>query len=439
MNLNKNYNKTMIYENIILGGGAAGLFCCANIEGASSKTLLIESNSKLGIKLLASGSGQCNLTHGGDIKDFLNKYGDKGKKIRKVLYRFNNLKVVDFFEERGVLLFERLDKKIFPKSLRSRDIIQCLEEEIRKKGIKVVLNSKIVNISTERGKIEGEDNLYVLENLRGEVFKCKNLIVAVGGKSYSKTGSDGKFLDVLERNLDIDIVKMRPSLVPVYIENYSFKNISGVSIEDVMLKLNYEGKKLTDKNDLLFTHKNFSGPLFINNSRYMLTGSKVELNFLNSFMEREGLDEDNLYKYFGENKNLDKSIGKNLSDIFSLPKSFVEEMIFSLMLKEGLDEDEARNFHTKKIKHIGKKDMRKIIENLLRYNFVVSGNEGFERAMATTGGVCLNSVNLATMEHKKHPNLYFIGECLDVDGDTGGYNIQFAFSSGYIAAQHISQ
>ncbi len=414
----------MIYDNIIIGGGAAGLFCAANIASKGS-TLLVESNRKLGIKLLASGAGQCNLTHGGDIKEFLDKYGDKGGNIRKLLYSFNNQKTVEYFEEKGIPIIEREDGKIFPKSLKSKDVCDLLQNEIRKKGITVRCGCKIVKLSRN-------EELYCIESESGEILKGRKVVVAVGGKSFPKTGSDGKFIYNLAENMGILLEDMYPSLVPIYIENYPFAQISGVSISDVEIKFEFDGKRKY-KGDILFTHRNLSGPVIINNSRFLRPGMKLSINFIKNFMDINGFKEEDIRKFWKDKMILSKSTRNIVLEAFSLPRAFVTVFLDQMVASDVLNEKDL----SEKPKTLGEKKFMKILNHLLSWDVTVSGSESFDRAMATFGGVSLKDIEMKTMEHKKHPKLYFIGECLDVDGDTGGYNIQFAFSTAYRVAQQI--
>lgn len=398
------------FDTIILGGGAAGLFCGASLSEYSKQNksfLIIEKSQKAGLKLLASGSGQCNFTHGGDIRDFVNYYGPNGKKIRGILFRYNNEMSIDFFEHRGVKTVTREDGKVFPASFSAEEIRQCLLREIDKNGGIVRCSCQAISIVQDAGYlVETEDTTY----------RCKNLVIATGGKSYPKTGSDGVLLETIEKTFeDIKVIPQGAALVPIYVEGYKYQGLSGVSIQDATISKG----KIKGIGDLLFTHKNLSGPLILNFSRYLNQGDKFEIDYLpRGFKSGEHLKTD------GEKR----SIVNYLLDETNLPKAFIETIVF----EQGIDcKQKASTLKGREIKQI---------EKILRgEEFVVNGKAGFDKAMVTSGGISLKEVSTSNLQSKKHPGLYFIGEILDVDGDTGGYNIQFAFSTGYAAAQHILQ
>lgn len=413
----------MIYDVIIIGAGAAGMFCGANLKLNKEKVLILDKSNKPGLKLLVSGSGQCNFTHGGDVRDFADKYGEHGKSIRGILYRFNNKMAVQYFEEKGVAVSEREDGKIFPKSLKAEDIRQCLLDEIKKSGGKVETGVDV----TAFQKKDDEFSVIALKNGKSVQYACRKLVIASGGCSYKKTGSDGSMFSIIEKFGDINIVKPEAALTPVYTEDYRYGDISGISIKNAQIKIKGKSKKESKayRDDLLFTHKNFSGPLILNFSRYLKTGDQFVLNYIpDGFKGGESID----------TKGDKRSIGNILSDETGLPKGFLEKVVerAAKQTKKSFD------FQTKGASMDGKSI--KAIEGLLKGEiFTVSGKAGFDKAMVTAGGVALSEISTKTMESKKYQGLYFIGEVLDVDGNTGGYNIQFAFASGYAAAQHISQ
>lgn len=273
------------YENIIIGGGAAGLFCGANLKNTRhrGRSLLVEKTSNFGSKLMLSGAGQCNFTHGGNIKNFLDKYGENGRNIRKILYNFNNLKTVEFFEANGIDTLQRDDGKVFPKTMKSKDIRDFLVEKIRGNRIEMSVGVNVISIEKVDGKFAVRDD-------KGREYTSKNLVIATGGASYRNTGSDGGMLEILKRAFPkLEVVPIKESLVPIYVENYKFSGISGIAIRDVKIEQiekreknnRTDCKKPTSIGDLLFTHKNLSGPVILNISRYVDRGDKLKIDFLN--------------------------------------------------------------------------------------------------------------------------------------------------------------
>ena len=394
------------YETIIVGAGAGGLYCAA----ALSDALVLEKTKRPGTKLLMAGNGQCNVTHGGSIKEFLKYYGDKGKKIRSVLQKHSNVELCRYLESLGIPLLEREDGKIFPKSMDAHDVL----EGLLTKTAQILFEEEVTAI------LKDEEFFEVLTD-KGR-YNCTNLVIATGGCSYPTTGSDGKMLKILERDFGIEIVPPKPALTPVFVENYRFEELSGISFKDAGIII-YDGESRVhqDTGDLLLTFKNFSGPVIINNSRYIKTGMTIELNFPGNISYQ-----DLLAQLKNNCPGNNKSVAGYISEDLSLPKRFAKLIADNLGIGE------------KKLSQLGGAEMKELAKALTAQKFIVSGLAGFKEAMVTAGGVALDEVDLKTMESKRYPGLFFIGEVLDVDGDTGGYNLQFAYSSAMAAADKIN-
>ena len=435
----------MMYDAIIIGAGAAGLFCAAHIKNTNKRVIILEGSNRPGLKLLVSGGGQCNFTHGGSMEEYLDKYGQKGRKIRKVLNTYTNQDVVDFFQQAGLKTWEREDGKVFPASKKAEDVLNVLIDKIHENNVELRKNSKVRGL--KENPDEGCWTVLVEAGANGasgtsgatdhaadkvETLKAKNIVVATGGITYPKTGSDGAMFQVLKELGNVKITQPVPALSPIFVEGYPFTEISGVSIKGVCISKVQEGVKKKDKvedyqEDILFTHKNLSGPVILNYSRYLTNGDKFKIDFL-----PEGFASGEHLSY----KGCKKTLLNLLVDETGLPKAFLELVSKEAANRGGLS-------HRELLAEKGASlpgNFVKTVEGLLRgWEFTVSGKGGLDVAMVTAGGVDMSQVSPATMESKKHPGLHFAGEILDVDGNTGGYNIQFAFSSSYIAAQHILQ
>lgn len=409
-----------IYDTIIVGAGAAGLYCAArmNPETAGS-VLLLEKTEKTGTKLLMSGAGQCNLTHGGSIKDFLTCYGEKGSRIRSALYAHNNQAVCNFFSDLGVEITEREDGKIFPKSLDAHKVRDALLAAVRRNGVQLQTGADICSI--QHLPQSGETMQYRVSAMNGMYWNCRNLVIACGGSSYPTTGSDGSIFPVLQCDLGIEIISPVPALTPVFVENYPFTELSGISFQNVEVTTE-PGTKVSRSftGDLLLTHRNLSGPVILNNSRHMKTGMRLTVNYVFPYTADSILV--HMKKEFSANS---RTAEHWLADKYSLPKRFCETIVKSADLSG------------RKVSTLSGGDMKTLALSLTSAPYVISGLGSFRQAMVTAGGVSLGEINLKTMEAKKYPGLYFIGEVADVDGDTGGYNLQFAFSSAAAAAKAI--
>ena len=391
----------MKYDAIIIGGGAAGLFYAANAK--INNGLILEASGAPGRKLLMSGAGQCNLTHGGSIKDFIDHYGPNGKKVRSALYKVNNLKMQEFFTGHGIPMTEREDGKVFPESMRASDVLNCLMHLAAANGWKMQTGSKVSAIGIA-GHPEGEQgNTFVVDGK----YETGRLIIACGGCSIPSTGSDGSIFPALEA-LGLEIVPLMPALVPLTVQEYPYSELSGISFKNALVTV--DGHKNTD--DVLLTHSNFSGPGILNLSRYAKPGSTLTINYLGKEQQLEiPAAEKRIIQHW-------------LTDSLWLPKRFVE----AVLQRAGVDPKTKAN-------QLPKKQRKAIEAILMRDTFSVSGTTGFKNAMVTSGGVALGEVDMKTFESKKIKGLYIIGETLDVDGDTGGYNLQFAFSSAVCAAE----
>ena len=405
-----------MYKNtIVVGAGAAGLFFGAAAPvSAGGDILILEKTDKIGTKLLMAGSGHCNLTHAGSIKEFLLCYGQNGIRIRTCLYRHNNLEYVRFMESLGVPCSEREDGKIFPASMDSRDVLEALLCAAADNHVTIMKNSPVTAV---RALPEG----FEVSTESGKTFECTNLVIAAGGASYPTTGSDGSLLRVLEHDLGISVEKLRPALAPVYMQNYPFSELSGISFKNAGLKIfNKNSKSLEAAGDLLLTHRSFSGPLILNNSRHINTGSGVEINFVFPYTVSSVLS--SIKEVFRGNN---KTVSSFFTEKYSLPKRFSAKVLEPLGLSE------------RKLSSLTGGEMESAASAFAAADFSVSGVGGFREAMATSGGVALDKVNLSTMESRTYKRLYFIGEVLDIDGNSGGYNLQFAYSSARTALDAI--
>ena len=402
--------KEKIYDIIIIGGGAAGLFAAASVPGRVSGLILDKAGAP-GRKLLMSGAGQCNLTHGGSIKDFLNHYGNRGKEIRTTLYQFSNLALTEFFEDRNVPLTERRDGKVFPASLEAFQVLECLLSEAEKNGFSLLSSCTVSGISP------GE--VFTVTTSAG-VFRGKKVLVCTGGCSYPATGSDGAFFRVL-RELDIEVTELRPGLAAVNVEEYPFSGLSGISVPAAEIRT--EGHQVTG--DLLFTHKNFSGPGILHISRYVRPGSRLEICYCPGRNRQQT-----------ESELTDCRLHSGRKEALTILTGLFPELPAALLrtVFRGLGFPESMKFAD-----FSAKSAAGFLSRIFADRYRVSGTAGYGSAMVTVGGVALREVSAKTWEPKKYPGLYFAGEVLDVDGDTGGYNLQFAFSSARLAVSTAFQ
>jgi predicted Rossmann fold flavoprotein len=391
-------------EVFVVGAGPSGLAAgIASAGNGCGAVCVLERNTESGRKFLLSGSGQCNVTHGGDIADFPNHYGGtkKARFVKPALLSFDNIDLIRFFEQRGVPFLEREDGKIFPRSLKSADLLNILVAEFKEQGGILQTETVVKNIvKTGSG--------FLLTTNRGE-FCAEKLILATGGQSYPSTGSQGDGFRFAAQ-LGHQLVKPKPALTPVVVRNYCFAGLSGISFWSAKIEIHRNGKRLkSGRGDVLLTHRGLSGPGILDMSRDMEAGDKLLIALIKP--------EEFVSDIFTGKKTL-----KNALQQFGIAERFLVRILESLNITP--DQPVAETKH----------ETRKQLESALTgYPFVIESLGGWNEAMATNGGVALEEVNRQTMESRIISGLYFCGELLDIDGDTGGYNIQFALSSGFMA------
>ena len=407
-----------MYDIIIIGGGAAGLFAAAAASrlsgGKSLKGLILEGGPEPGQKLLLTGAGQCNLTHDGSIKDFSAHYGKNGGKIRSVLYGFSNVALRRFLEEQGLETVCREDGKIYPASFSARQVRDHLVGKAKENGFEILTGQKVTDILPGDGfRITTEQDL----------FTAKRVLVCIGGCSFPATGSDGSLFSVLER-MGITVTPRRPALVPVTVEGYPYGPLSGASVKSARITAETGD---ASEGDLLFTHRTFSGPAALHISRYVRPGSRIRIDHFPEMDRGEALR---------SLAALRRTKAEGRKESFTVFREFFASRGLPEALLRILFETEGADPH-RRFAEMPAVEWEKILDRIFRDPFTVSGTAGFSAAMVTAGGVELKEVYPKTMESRKFPGLYFAGEVLDADGDTGGYNLQFAFSSAWAAMKDI--
>ena len=386
---------------LVIGAGPAGLACGLMSALCGERSLVLEKNDRPGVKLRLSGSGQCNLTHGGSINDFLNHYGGtkQSRFVKPALFAFPNMEIVRFFEQRGVPLFEREDGKIFPRSLQSGDVLQALLDTLAGGHLRTGVNIVAVRRT---------DDGFCVETNQG-TFSSKRLAIATGGMSYPQTGSTGDGYRWAEQ-LGHRIVPPRPALTPVVVQRYAFADAAGISFEDVPIAVYRGGKKIREgRGDVLLTHRGLSGPGILDLSRFLQPQDTLRFPSCRSTAGWGSLFS-----------------GKKLLKNALAPLGVPDRLLLLLLAELGISPEAAAA-------EIDRGTRQRLKQSLEGWDFVVEHLGGFNEAMATSGGIALEEVNRQTMESRLVPGLFFSGEVLDVDGDTGGYNIQFALSSGFLA------
>jgi predicted Rossmann fold flavoprotein len=411
---------------IIIGAGPAGLFCAikaaSSIHNKNKRILLLEKMGSPGRKLLVSGSGSCNITHDGNIQKFLSHYGEHGRFLRPALLSFTNRDLISFFGGKGLAMIAEESGKVFPVTKRSRDVLDILVRECKIHKIRLRCGEKVLSLS------KGGHGFEVVTEDRS--YLSPLVVVATGGCSYPATGSSGdgyRFARALGHN----IIKPGPALTPLYIKDYPFHELAGISIPDVQISLEHPATTRINCGDILFTHEGLSGPAILDFSRFIAPGDILRLSFIPPGKRRKL--EAWFLKSTGEkgSKSLKTLLG-DLPTSFCRPVSFIPGRLIAKILEiSGIPAE-------LKCAHLSRQMRITLFNNLTGLPLEVSKLGGYDIAMVSRGGVDLREVNSKTMESRLVKGLYLVGEVLDVDGDTGGYNLQATFSTGALAARSIT-
>jgi len=400
------------FDICIIGGGPAGIMAAGAAKSKHDRVLILEKNNQLGKKLFITGKGRCNITNTCPIEDFFDNIVSNKRFLYSSLYTFSNESIINLLNEYGLRTKVERGNRVFPESDKSSDVLKAFQKYLNKKGVKVRLNSNVSHI-----QYTGEDfNIYINE---GEMVTCKKLIIATGGKSYPATGSTGDGYN-FAKSLGHTITDLRPSLVPMELSNYWVKDLMGLSLKNVTLKV-YKGEKLEHEEfgEMIFTHYGISGPIVLSMSNYV-NRIKSKLNMyldLKPALDREKLD-GRILRDFEKYNN--KVLKNSLNDL--LPQKLIPIVIKN----SGLDPFLVVN-------QINREQREDLLNAIKNFNLTFKGFRPIEEAIVTSGGISVKEINPSTMESKLIPSLYFAGEIIDVDGLTGGFNLQIAYSTGYLA------
>ena len=409
---------------IIIGGGAAGIMAAVAAADTGASVTIIEKNEKLGKKLYITGKGRCNITNNSDIQNLLLHVVSNPKFLYSAFSALNSQKLMDFLENSGLKIQTERGNRVFPASGKSSDVIKTFKSALEKREVKIYYNTEVQRINTEDGVFKSIDIKYLDGSGRKgtETIKADAVIIATGGVSYPSTGSTGdgyKFAT----DTGHSIKKTSPSLVPVNIKENFAKELQGLSLRNVELTLK-DGKKVLYKEmgEMLFTHFGISGPLVLTSSCYMsgkdITGMKFIID-LKPALTNQQLNE-RILRDFSECKN---SSFKN-----SLGRLLPSKLVPVIVALSGINPD-------KKVNSVTKQERAGLTELLKEFVMTPESLRGYNEAVITKGGIMVKEINPATMESKKIRGMYFAGEVIDVDAMTGGYNLQIAWSTGFLAGK----
>jgi hypothetical protein len=410
--------KNDIYDVAIIGGGPAGMLASGRAGELGAKVVLLEKNARLGRKLLITGNGRCNLTQAEyNIREMVEKFGENGKFLFSSLSAFGVKETIEFFNDRGCKTKVERGDRVFPESDKAQDVLDVLVKYMAENGVTVSCSSEVMSLEKEDNRITR------LITNKGEII-AKNYILCTGGKSFPGTGSTGDGFKWLEK-LGHHVTELTPSLTALNIKENRVKSLQGLSLKNVEVSiLQNDTKKESIFGEMLFTHFGISGPIILSISKNvgkLLKKGKVTLS----------LDLKPALDFIKLDKRLQRDFLKYQNKIFknSLDELLPQNLIPIIIDQSGIDPDKQVNSITKEERH-------KLLSLLKSLNMTVTSLQGFEHSLITSGGVAIKEIDPKTMRSKLIENLFFAGEIIDVDGPTGGYNLQVCWSTGYVAGEN---
>ncbi len=417
---------------VVIGGGPAGMLAAISASKQNNEVIILEKMEKCGKKLLITGKGRCNITSNLDISEFISNVPGNGRFLYSAFSNFTNLDIIEILKKHGVKVKNERGNRIFPESDRSLDVLNALLKELKQCKVEIRTNAEVVDIKTENENVIGMTYKNTKTN-NMEFITAGKVIVATGGKSYSKTGSTGDGY-ILAKKLGHHITEIKPSLVPLICKEKKLcQSLEGLSLRNVEIKfVNCENKKVIyeDFGEMVFTKLGISGPTILSASAHLLRlkqidrllqEDKIVLQIdLKPALSEEVLDR-RMIKDFTEFKN--KQFKNSLDEL--LPKKMIEPVIRLSNIPEE-----------KRVNEVTKEERHTLVQLLKKFTLTIKNFGDIEEAIITAGGVDIKEVNSSTMESKIIKGLYFAGEILDVDAYTGGFNLQIAYSTGYTAGRN---
>ncbi|WP_345991292.1 NAD(P)/FAD-dependent oxidoreductase [Sulfurimonas sp. HSL-1716] len=408
------------YDVIVIGSGAAGMIAAIKAAREKKRVLLLEKLSKLGSKLKATGGGRCNLTNTLGNEDFMAKFGRNGRFMQDALNLFGHKELIEFFNDIGVKTHAPDGFRVFPVGHDSQTVLFALQNELEHLHVEVRTSQKVIEILSEDLQIKGVKS-------RSDIYFSPNVIIATGGLGYPVLGAEGDGY-ALASSLGHKTTELYPAMMPLTTKEKWTNNCRADTLAKVELRVDLKKyKNLKALGDLIFTKNGIRGPVVLDFAREItpILSKLGEVPIVANFTK--GMNEDEILRHFKNEsvKDPDSTIEQNLLSI--LPSSVIHELC------RLADVDPSMRFN----KTEGKNRAR-LIKILAATPLTVNGHEGFKTAMITRGGISLKEIDPRTMQSRLVKGLYFCGEVIDIDGPCGGYNLQWSFSSGYLAGSLLS-
>lgn len=408
------------FDVIIIGAGASGLMAAGQAATRGLDVLVLEKMRMPARKLRITGKGRCNITNTATLKEFLTHVGPDSRFLYNAFSKFFNNELIEFFESIGLETITERGNRVFPLCEDAKEVVDKLVRWTKNSGAYIKCESAVDKILVENGEITG----VILKDEK--TYYCKSLIIATGGASYPLTGSTGDGYK-MAKSIGHKVIQSRPALVPLVTSGNIAPKLQGLSLKNINAVVWVDGKKTDEEfGEMLFTHYGLTGPIILSLSRKVVDYVDQKKKVIISIDLKPALDDKKLdarlLRDFDENG---KKLFHNIARLW-LPSSMVP--VCSELLKIPLD---------KPVNQLSSEERKRIRLWLKDFRFEVTGYRGFDEAIITAGGVETKEINPKTMESKLIKNLYFAGEIIDLDADTGGYNLQIAFSTGWMAGNSV--
>ena len=408
---------------IVIGGGAAGMMAAIMSSRNGNQVTILEKMRSMGRKLSITGKGRCNITNATDMDNFIKNVPGNGKFLFSAFSKFTNQDAINFFNEIGVKTKVERGDRVFPVSDSAMEVIDRLKKELDKQNVKVIVDTPVKCLIVEEGRVTG------VKTEAGKTYSCDKVILATGGKSYPTTGSTGDGYKIAKM-VGHTIVEPKPSLVPLETFEKKIEKLQGLSLKNVGIKI-FDGTKLVyeDFGEMLFAHYGVTGPVILSGSAHLLRVKNIEEKLKSQTIKikidlKPALTTEKLEARI--QRDLEKYTKKQYKN--SLADLLPGKMIPYIVEESQIDEE-------KQTDQITKEERKNLAELLKNLEFTIKGFRPIEEAIITAGGISTKEINASTMESKIVSGLYFAGEIIDVDAYTGGFNLQIAYSTAYVAAQ----
>ncbi|MBN1211011.1 MAG: NAD(P)/FAD-dependent oxidoreductase [candidate division Zixibacteria bacterium] len=402
---------------IVIGGGAAGLMAAGQAARAGAEVLLLEKKEVPGKKLRITGKGRCNLTNIAPVEEFIEHFGKNGRFLRQAFARFFSSELVDFFNNLGVKTSTERGGRVFPENNDAVAVTEALIKWTYDSGVKIIRNAPVEKILIKNDRMVGAVAL-------GKEYKAGRVILAAGGASYPGTGSSGDSY-LLAESMGHMIVPIRPALVPLVTAGDMAKRLQGLSLRNVKVTVRCDGKKKAEAfGEMLFTHYGLSGPIILTLSHGVVDALREKRQVAAHIDLKPALDD----------KKLDERLVRDFKTFGKRQfSSVLKELLPQKLIPVGINLTGISS--EKEAHHITTEERRRLRLWLKDFVFEIKGHRSFAEAIVTAGGVSVKEIDPRTMESRLVKGLYLAGEVIDIDGDTGGYNLQAAFSTGWLAGR----